>query len=215
MKILFFGDSVTDASRNKEKCEVASCSLLGFGYVNQIAGRLLERDPVKYEILNLGISGNRVTDLYARAKRDLWNHAPDLVSILIGVNDFWHDIDANRGVEPPRFEKVYRMLIEETRERLPNTKILLISPFVLRGKATEERWEQFSICNTYIEIVERLAKEYGLYYLSLQDKLRRAADTYGDTTFLYDGVHPTPAGASLIASAWLEKYSEIEKEIPQ
>ena len=212
MKILFFGDSITDAQRVKEKITFPN-SAYGFGYVTQVAGRLFEKSPVDYEIINRGISGHRIVDLYARVKKDLWNHAPDLVSILIGINDIWHEVEVQNGVEPERFERVYRMLIEDTRERLPNTKILLCAPFVLKGAATEAAWEQFSECSIYAEIVEKLAKEYGLYFLPLQPAFDAAAEKYGNETFLFDGVHPTVQGATLIAKEWMQAFAKIEEDM--
>ena len=85
MKILFFGDSITDMARSREKD--GNAFGYGMGYVNSVSSTLKYEDPTKYEIINRGISGNRVVDLYARIKADVWNHNPDLISILIGVND--------------------------------------------------------------------------------------------------------------------------------
>ena len=213
MKILFFGDSITDAGRNKEKHPSFSNSAYGVGYVMQVAGRLFEKSPVDYEIVNRGISGHRIVDLYARAKIDCWNHQPDLISILIGINDIWHEVEVQNGVEPERFERIYRMLIEDTQARLPDTKLLLCAPFVLKGSATEAAWEQFSECSVYAEIVEKLAKEYGLYFLPLQEAFDAAADKYGAATFLFDGVHPTVQGATLIANEWMRTFEKIEEDM--
>ena len=85
MKILMFGDSITDAYRNRELDN--DISSYGHGYVKYVAGYLLCENPEKYEIINRGISGNRIVDLYARIKCDCWNLNPDFISILIGVND--------------------------------------------------------------------------------------------------------------------------------
>ena len=215
MKILFFGDSITDAVRAKEEHISFPNTALGVGYVMQIAGRLFEKDPTGYEIVNRGISGNRIVDLYARIKKDVWNEHPDLLSILVGINDIWHEVMRQNGGDPERFEKVYRMLIEDTQARLPNTKILLCAPFVLQGSATEEHWQEFSEAPVYAAIVERLAKEYGLYFLPLQEEFDKAAEKHGNATFLFDGVHPTVQGATLIAREWIKKFREIEKEIQQ
>ncbi len=212
MKILFFGDSITDAERAKSKITFPN-SALGFGYVMQVAGRLYEKSPVDYEVINRGISGHRIVDLYARAKIDCWNHAPDLISILIGINDIWHEVEVQNGVEPARFERIYRMLIEDTQARLPNTKLLLCEPFVLKGAATEAAFEQFSECAIYAEIVEKLAKEYGLYHLPLQAAFDAAAAKYGNETFLFDGVHPTVQGATLIANEWMQAFEKIEEDM--
>ena len=210
MKILFFGDSITDALR--EKNPTPYNSKFGTGFVMQIAGRLFERNPVGYEIINTGISGHRVVDLYARIKKDAWNYEPDMINILIGVNDVWHEINYQNGVELDRFEKVYRMLIEDTKKALPSTKIIINEPFVLKGSATEERFEEFLEVYKYAEVAARLAKEYGLYFLPLQKAFDAAAEKYGAATFLRDGVHPTVQGSVLIASEWIKLFDKIQGE---
>ncbi len=211
MKILFYGDSITDAERDRAKDGVRSS--YGNGFVMQVAGRLFEKSLTGYEILNRGISGNRIVDLYARVKSDLWNLNPNLISILIGVNDVWHEINRQNGVEIDRFEKMYRMLIEETLIRLPNTKIIINEPFVLKGAATEEKYDQFLAVKEYAKTAKKLAKEFGLYFLPLQDALNNAAERYGASVVLADGVHPTVQGAVVIASEWMKLFNEIEKEI--
>ncbi len=212
MKILFFGDSITDAARAREKTYVPALSL-GCGYVQQVAGRLIERSPLEYEFVNTGIAGNRIVDLYARAATDVWAHNPDLVSILIGINDVWHESERTYGVEPARFERVYRMLIEETMQKLPGVKILLCEPFMLETGVIVKEWNAFCNTHLYAEIVARLAKEYGLYFLPLQERINKAADKYGKETILFDGVHPAPAGAVLIAGEWLKVFEKIEEDI--
>ena len=213
MKILFYGDSITDAGRNREQDGILAS--YGMGYVSFVAGELLSKDPAKYTIINRGISGNRIVDLYARVKADVWNHEPDLLSILIGINDIWHEIGHNNGVDIVRFEKMYRMLIEDTKERLPNVKLLFMEPFVLEGFATVEegtnKYERFCEVKQYAKVVEKLAKEYGAYYLPLQAKLDALAEKYSPNAYLADGVHPSVAGAKVIADEWLKALKEIEK----
>ncbi len=206
MKILFFGDSITDAGRNRD----ADFNLYsyGLGYVRSLAGKLLSEAPDKYEIVNRGISGNRVVDLYSRIKIDCWNLEPDVLSILIGVNDVWHEVSRENGVELPRFERVYRMLLEETKERLSNTKIILCEPFVLKGSATEESYDQFLTVKEYAKVVKKLAKDYGCYFLPLQDKIDAFAEKYGVEACLADGVHPAVGGAHLIAEEWLNLFQK-------
>ena len=210
MKIVFFGDSITDAGRSREEDHTASC--YGHGYVKYIVGDLIASNPTKYEVYNRGISGNRIVDLYARVKSDVWNLQPDVLSILIGVNDIWHEIALKNGVDLVRFEKVYRMMIEETLERLPNVKVILCEPFVLTGTATFENMSEFLEVKQYAKVVERLAQEYGLYFLPLQEKLEEAAKKYSPELYLCDGVHPATAGAKLIADEWLQFYKkELDK----
>lgn len=211
MKILFYGDSITDADRNRAVDNARSS--YGNGFVMQIAGRLYEKSLTDYEIINRGVSGNRIVDLYARVKSDLWNLKPDLISILIGVNDVWHELNRQNGVEIDRFEKIYKMLIEETIERLPNAKIVINEPFVLKGEATEAKYAEFLAVKEYAKVTENLAREYGLYFLPLQNAIDEAAEKYGASVVLADGVHPTVQGAVVIANEWMKLFNEIEKEI--
>ena len=208
MKILTYGDSITDAGRE------ASWTQIGVGYPAYIAGELLAENPEKYEVVNRGISGNRIVDLYARIKRDVWNHNPDVLSILIGINDIWHGLgDDPNDVELERFVKVYRMLIEDTLKVLPNVKIMLCEPFVLQGSGTVDtgdKWQRFTAVYDYAKVVENLAKEYGLYYLPLQAAISAAAEELGAEVVLSDGVHPAINGAKLIATEWLNKFEEIK-----
>lgn len=212
MKILFYGDSITDASRNRT-VDDSDRSALGNGFVMQTAGRLYEKSLSDYEIINRGISGNRIVDLYARVKMDFWNLKPDLVSILIGVNDVWHEVNRQNGVELDRFEKFYRMLVEETLERLPNIKIIISEPFVMKGAATEEKYDQFLLVKEYAKVCKKIADEYGLFFLPLQDALDKAAEEVGADKILIDGVHPSIRGAVVIAKEWMKLFNKIEKEI--
>jgi lysophospholipase L1-like esterase len=209
MKVLFYGDSITDGGRNYQVLHGEES--YGLGYVKYAAAGLKERGITEEEIINTGISGNRIVDLYARIKVDCWNHQPDVLSILIGVNDVWHEISNKNGVELDRFEKMYRILIEDTKKALPNLKILLCEPFVLKGEATADRFDRFVEVYKYAEVVKRLAKEYDLYFLPLQETLSKVAEG-NEADYLKDGVHPAEKGAKLIAEKWLEVFDEqIEK----
>ena len=206
MKILFYGDSITDASRARDVDFVPQS--YGTGYVRAIAGKLLFDAPEKYEIINRGISGNRVVDLYARIKCDCWNLEPDVLSILIGVNDVWHEVGHQNGVEIERFENVYRMLLSDTKKRLPNVKIILCEPFVLKGLATEENYDKFLAVKDYAKVVKKLATEFGCEFLPLQEKVDEYAAKHGVPACLRDGVHPAIGGAQLIANEWLKFFKE-------
>lgn len=206
MKILFFGDSITDMARSREMD--GNAFGYGMGYVHSVSSTLKYENPQAYEIINRGIGGHRVVDLYARIKADVWNHNPDLISILIGVNDVWHEIYGGNGVDLERYERVYRMMIEDTKKRLPNVKFILCEPFVLKGTATEEKYEEFCEVKKYAAVVKKLAEEYGAGFVALQDKLDEAAAKYGAVHYLYDGVHPDVAGGKLIAEEWLKVFRE-------
>lgn len=202
MKILFQGDSITDCGRNREN------NCLGKGYPVMVAGELGYAEPSCHTFINKGISGNRVVDVYARIKMDGWNLEPDLISLLIGVNDVWHEVGANHnGVDAVRFEKVLRMLIEDTKAVLPNVKFMLMEPFVLEASATAGHWEYFKEeVALRAAVVKKVAAEYGLSFVPLQDKLNEACKLAPANYWLADGVHPTPAGHRLLTNAWLEVY---------
>lgn len=212
MKIIMYGDSITDMERLRgNDTDVHS---YGVGYPYVVFSKLCERDPLKHQIINKGVSGDRIVDLYARIKRDVWNYKPDVLSILIGVNDIWHDLVENpNGVELDRFERVYRMLIEDTLKKFPNIKIMLMEPFILHGSAVDVLgYDNFSKAFDYARVVKALAEEYGLVFVPLQEKLNEMAELYGEECYLFDGVHPHVAGATLIANEWMKAFTEkVEK----
>ncbi len=207
MKILFFGDSITDMCRNRETDFTAFS--YGNGYPFLVQAELGSKYPKQYEILNRGISGNRVVDLYARIKCDCWNLNPDVVSILIGINDIWHEIARQNGVDIERYERVYRMILEDTKKRLPDVKFMLLEPFVLEGEATKDNLEAFETVREYAKVVKKLAAEYGAIFVPLQDKFDEAAAKNGASYYLADGVHPSIVGANLIATEWLKAFEKI------
>ena len=206
MKILFQGDSITDVGRNNHSGSLIS---IGQGYPVLVDSDLSVRYPGQFEFENLGISGNRIVDVYARIKVDCWNHEPDVLSILIGINDVWHDVSHNNGVDAKRFYNVYKMLVEDTLERFPNMKIMLLEPFVLPGTATEEHWEFFQTETVKRqEAVKRIAKECGVIFVPLQKVFDEACKVCPSSYWLGDGVHPMPAGHQLIAKEWIRTFEE-------
>lgn len=207
MKILFYGDSITDMGRDRNR--MGEAFGYGVGYVNSVSSTLIYENPEKYEIINRGISGNRVVDLYARIKADVWNHAPDVISVLIGVNDVWHEIYHGNGVELDRFDRVYRMMIDDTKKHLPNVQFILCEPFVLMGTATEEKYEEFCEVKKYAAVVKKIAEDYGCVFVPLQEKFDKAAEEHGAKYYLYDGVHPDLAGGKLIAEEWLKAFRKM------
>lgn len=202
-RIVFFGDSITDAGRNRDSDNCLYS--YGNGYVRDIAGELLADFPSQYEIINRGVSGDRCVDLYARIKKDVWTLSPDVLSILIGVNDVWHELWQN-GVDTERYERIYEMVIKDTLERLPDLKIIIMEPFVLKGTATSDNWELFSTVCKYADIGEKLAKKYNLPFVKTQAVLNEANKNFTEGELLSDGVHPNVAGAAIIAEEWLKTF---------
>ena len=209
MKIVMYGDSITDAGRNREDFWL---SRYGFGYPSFIAGELLSENANGYEIYNRGISGNRIVDLYARIKADVWNLEPDVLSILIGINDIWHELGGKNGVELDRFDRIYRMMLDDTKKRLPDLQIILMEPFVLKGTATEEKYEEFLEVKEYAKVVKKIAEDYNCVFVPLQEMLDKAAEKFGADKVLADGVHPTITGSKLIANEWLKTFNEKIKK---
>jgi len=205
--ILFQGDSITDTWRNEGR---GSLSEIGQGYAAMVAGELGVDFPGEYKFENRGISGNRSCDLYARIKEDVWNLKPDIISLLIGVNDCLHDLKHNTGVSPERFEKIYTMIIEDTLAELPDCKFILMEPFVLPGELTNELWGEAKKDVTQRgEIVKKLADKYGFTFVPLQNVFDDACEICPPDYWIGDGVHPTVAGHGLIKREWLKAFQKI------
>jgi lysophospholipase L1-like esterase len=216
MKILLVGDSITDMGRDRNSGDQYPLAH-GFGYPFIVNSRLCEKDVLNYTLINRGISGNRIVDVYARIKTDVINLKPDYMSLLIGVNDVWHELGGKQnGVDAEKFEKIYDMLIGEIVEALPNIKIMIMEPFVLEGSATvpteeePERWEYFSTeVPKRAAAAKRIAKKYGFPFIPLQKKLDEACRRAPASHWLRDGVHPTPMGHWLIKNEWLKAFGNL------
>ncbi len=204
MKIVALGDSITDMGRSRE--EGINVHSYGSAYSFFIEGEFAAKSPKKHVLYNRGISGNRIVDVYARVKADCWNLQPDLISILIGVNDVWHEIAFKNGVEIDRYEREYEKLLDDTLAVLPNVKILLLEPFVLKGSATSDRYDEFLAVKEYAKRVKALAERKNCVFVPLQARFDELAAEYGDEHWLFDGVHPTVAGSKIIAEEWLKAF---------
>lgn len=208
--ILFQGDSITDAGRDY------GGGHLGFGYPRLVEAQLGYENPEKYTFINKGISGNRIVDVYARIKADIINLKPDYMSILIGVNDVWHEIENANGVDSEKFKKVYRMLIEEIKTALPNIKIMILEPFVLEAPATQntedkpDKWKTFkNEVALRAKAAKEIAEEFSLTFIPLQDEFDKAAENTENNYWLGDGVHPTAMGHELIKREWLKAFNTL------
>ena len=193
---LFQGDSITDANRDDENQDNFG---LGCGYAFLLAAELEKNNKGKVKFINRGKSGDRITDVYARIKEDIINLKPDFMSILIGVNDVSHELTMNCGVSPKKFRMIYKLLIEEIKEALPEIEIIILEPFVLKGTATEKLWNEFnSEVRKLAEISKEIADESSFKFVPLQAEFDNlSAD--GDTRcWSVDGIHPTSAGHQVI-----------------
>ena len=205
-RILFQGDSITDAGRNREALPESNTGY-GAGYPALVAARIFgDHLGNEYNIINRGISGNRVVDLYARWKKDCLNLNPDVLSILIGVNDTWHEKSESRnGVEVERYKLIYDMLLDWTVKTLPEIKLVLMEPFVLETGAVSADW--LPEIAERGAVVKELAEKYNAVFIPCQQIISDAAAKAGaDDLILRDGVHPSVMGHQVLADAWL-KYA--------
>ena len=206
--ILFQGDSITDCGRLTTGGAGYPQVNLGPGYVGLIASRiLLDYAGKNYSILNRGISGNRVVDLYARWKIDALNLDPDIISILIGVNDSWHEIESANGVELPRYDEFLRRLLSWSREHNPKVNLVLLEPFLI--PQTPQQESMMAEVRERAKIVRQAAADFQAIFIPLQDKLEQAVRSVSKEYFVVDGVHPNLAGHQLIADAWLAAVGKL------
>ena len=200
--VLFQGDSITDGNRGRN---LDPNHVMGHGY-QFIVGARLHADNLDRHIqtFNRGVSGNRVADLYGRWLEDTINLRPTLLSILIGVNDAWFDWSSSSGSNPARFEKIYRLLLDEALESCPSLRLVLMEPFTggwfedeTRGRFMRER------VGALQPVVRALAGEYGAAFVPLQAMFDEHSRLVPAKELIWDGVHPTITGHELIARQWL------------
>lgn len=202
--ILFQGDSITDAGREKKNEWANSGWSFGTGYAYIIASWLLEEMAGKeLTIYNRGISGNKVYQLANRWDKDCLDLKPNVLSILIGVNDYWHFRNGNYDGSPEIYENDLRKLLERTKKALPQIKLVICQPFVLtETSAVDETWlEPFS---AYQESAGNIAREFGATWVPFQEAFDKALELAPAKYWAHDGVHPSMAGARLMAETWLE-----------
>ena len=210
--ILFQGDSITDCGRSRDSINTPNdlCAL-GQGYPMMAAAQLLSTKPAaRFQFFNRGISGNRIVDLYARMKSDLINLKPNIVSILIGVNDTWHEHVSQNGVEVLKYERIYRDLLSEVREDLPEVQFVLCEPFVLKCGVVTDEW--VVEIDQRRAVVAKLAQEYDATLIRFQSMFDQAVKGAHPIYWAADGVHPTAAGHMLMAQNWLQQVALIVGE---
>ena len=209
-RILFLGDSITDMKWGRN--EKDRNHYLGHSYVFLIASRLQTDLPgAKLEFFNRGISGNAVGDLRNRWRKDAVEMNPDILSILIGVNDVGRACRAGQEVDLKQWEADYRYLLEASRRANPKLKIILLDPFVLpvtrlRDDAPWKQWN--GQCSKLRAIIKKLATEYRTMHIQTQDIFDKACQRAEPAHWIWDGVHPLPQGHELIARAWIATVNE-------
>jgi lysophospholipase L1-like esterase len=196
--LLFIGDSITDCNRREDPEKV------GTGYVRLVRDWLAARDPATApRVINVGVSGNKVPDLKKRWERDVIGHQPDVVSVMIGINDVWHGLNPPPavGVDIETFISTYREILMELRGRRPGCRLVLCEPTVISPPAPAQGNDALQ---PYVRAVNDLAKDFVAdAVVPTHETFRRAEQQRRDIDWTTDGVHPTSAGHTLIARTWL------------
>ena len=208
--ILFQGDSITDGNRGRNE---DPNHIMGHGYAFSIASRIGADYPEKhYHFFNRGISGNKVTDLAGRWQVETLDLKPDILSILVGINETVSLVlQREPVVSVEKYEEIYDELLKQTLAKFPGILFVLCEPFILKVGRIEEKWEAY-----YSDVIERqkvvrkLADRYNTVFVGFQEVFDKACDKAPASYWIWDGVHPTVAGHELMARGWIK---EVNKRI--
>ncbi|WP_259067126.1 SGNH/GDSL hydrolase family protein [Mucilaginibacter sp. X4EP1] len=207
--VLFQGDSITDGGRSYDK---DWNHVLGQGYVFLVSSQLWY-DHINRPMMffNRGISGNTVDDLLLRWQTDTIALKPDILTILIGVNDAYHVIKNINPKSVDEFRSSYQALLQKTKDALPDTKIVLCEPFILpvgQVKDSQINWQNAIAPRQ--AIVKEMATLFNTVYVPLQEVFLSACKKKSADYWVWDGIHPMPAGHQLIAHEWIRM---VKKEL--
>ena len=205
IKIVFQGDSITDAGRDKRNYHH-----MGNGYPKFASGLIAEAHPeTEFVFYNFGISGNRTCQVFDRLYRDGIEFQPDIFSILIGINDVWHRYGGDRiATTDAQIETNYRAILERVKKET-NAKIIMLSPYLLD---CEDKTLMREDLKTLRPIVRRLAEEFADIYIPLDKEFDEAMKTQPEPKFYSgDGVHPNQNGAEFIGKLYAEAVDKLLK----
>jgi len=202
--ILFQGDSITDSSRKRDNTGYNTPANLGTGYPMHAAAEiLLKHADNDIKIYNKGISGNKVYQLAERWEKDCLEIKPTILSVLIGVNDYWHKHNGKYDGTVEVYKNDLRALLNKTVKALPGIKLVIGEPFAVRGvKSVDDTW--YPEFDAYRVAAKELAKEFNAVFIPYQKVFDEAEKTAPGVYWTGDGVHPSLAGAKLMAEAWLK-----------
>ena len=199
--VLFQGDSITDSGRDRASADPNRAGALGNGYPLLVTSAELAAHPTSgLKFYNRGISGNKIPDLEQRWAADTLALNPDVLSILIGVNDYWHTKTHGYTGTVADYENGFVALLRATRAALPTVKLVVIEPFVLRTGAVDASW--FPEFDERRAAAARVARQVNATFIPMQDEFTQMAARTSPPYWAADGVHPTPAGHGLIAERW-------------
>ena len=204
-KILFQGDSITDSGRMLDTTAGFPQHGLGPGYPSIVTGKLQLAYPnMEFENSNRGISGNNIYHLYSRWRRETLDLNPDMLSMLIGINDSSLETrTASYGKDPLSYGDVYRALLAWCRKVNPNIRFVLMEPFLMPANDDQRSW--LPVLQERQAELRKIAKEFDAVFIDLQRIFDEACTVKPAEFWSADGVHPSLAGHHLIANAWCEK----------
>ena len=203
IKILFQGDSITDAGRDKRNYHH-----MGNGYPKFASKFISEAHPeTEFEFINFGISGNRTCQLFDRLYKDGIELQPDVISILIGINDVWHRYGSNRiETTDAQIALNYRAILERLKAQT-NAKIVMLAPYLLDCEDKDQIREDLK---TLLPIVRGLAEEFADVYIPLDELFEEALKTQPEPKYYSgDGVHPNKNGAAFIGAAYAKAVKPL------
>ena len=202
-RILFQGDSITDGNRGRND---DPNHILGHGYAFAIASDLGLRFPDRnLKFINKGVSGDKVSDLLSRWDNDCISFRPDVVSILVGVNDILAAIDEGKDLEKQKFHDQIAELLTSTRKNLPKSLLVVGEPFILPvGMVTRnpERW--LEMVAAVQNVVKKIAGEFNTLLVPYQSAFTNACKRADASYWIWDGIHPTYSGHGLMKDVWIE-----------
>lgn len=206
IKIVFQGDSITDAGRDKRNYHD-----VGPGYPKYAVQHMVAANPdVEFEFINQGISGNRTSQLFDRFYSDALAFDPDIISILIGINDIWHRYGGGKiATTDAQLELNYRSILERIR-RESKAKIMMLSPFLLDKEPFDGMREDVERA---LPIIRRLAEEYADVYVPLDKHFEEALKTQPEALYYSaDGVHPNDNGRAFIGKIYADAIDPLIKQ---
>lgn len=209
--MLFIGDSITDCGRRDPQHRPLGC-----GYVRMFVDMVTIREPQKHiAFINRGIGGQTLEDLRSRWYDDVIWHAPDWLSIKIGINDInQHLVNPDRPLRSPaEYRAMYQQVLDRTLDALPNVKLLLIEPFYMSRDTTEDayRAKVLAKLQEYRAVVHEMAEKYSTRLVRLHDIFQQQLDHRHPDAFGDEPVHPNATGHLLIAESVYDAMSQSEK----
>ena len=210
MTILFQGDSITDAGRDRAHYYPNQSGGMGSGYVRLIVSQLLGQHADKgLQFYNRGISGNKVYQLADRWEDDCLHLQPDVLSILIGVNDYWHTLDWDYEGTVSVYENDLRALLKRTRDQLPEVKLIIGEPFTVEGGTHIDLKKWYPTFAGYQQAAKSIADDFGAAFIPYQQIFADALTKAPASHWCPDGVHPSMAGCWLMAEAWMNAFEQL------